>query len=150
MEYEERLLNAINALKVVPFGSIWIINDAVWKRVIADYVVKRRHHPGIAISRRERFDRLTDIVPCMIGTSQKSSSGTGFRVENVMPHSNKKHTYFKVVRPCHLHGDASPELAVKNFCGNYEFIRRSRGKTLLDDGEKAGLVKFLTRKGLRF
>jgi len=69
MEFEERLLQAINKLMNLSRGTLWIVKDQIWAKAIENFVLQRKAHPGLAIGKRS-FLSLQDTMPMLLGTSR--------------------------------------------------------------------------------
>ena len=144
MEHQERILNAINELALGAKGSLWLIKDTAWERVIHGFVRKRQSHPAMIFANRH-YESLNDTVPLMIGSSRK---GCGLRLKAAMPgsHPGKPYTYFSVVRPCPtVSADA---MAIKRFTGLDPEVERNHQKPYIEDDEFYKLDCYLASKGV--
>lgn len=146
MKPEERLLCAINALKVAPKGSLWFVKESVWKEVIPNYDQNstRKAHAGLIFADK-KYTSLHDTVNIMIGTSSPWGSQKGFRVDGVVLNSPKRYTYFRIIRPQFV--ETCP-LGVQEFTGNSENIQRNLEKPSLNEKEIRSLNDYLWRKGV--
>ena len=144
MDPTERRLKVINELELAPKGSLWFVQDCVWKQVIEKFVVKRKGHVAL-VFKQMTFASLNDTVPVLIGTSH----GHGLKLRPVLPPNKKsQHTIFSAVRPiCTLPNVSSP-LAIDNFTGDNETIKRNPYKKSIDEDEFFKLDCYLANKGL--
>ena len=147
MEYESRLLEAINKLSLAERGTLWNVKDNVWERAIEDFECKRISHPGLSISRK-RYTSLFDTVPMMIGTSKYKPGG--FWVENVMPNAKVKKTltFFNVIRPRPIPADEVPPMTIEAFMGNNDDVKRNTDKSRLNQEEMVRLDCYLHNRGI--
>ena len=148
MDFESRLLAAINKLRLAARGTLWIVKDSIWERAISDFVRKRKGHPGLSISTKT-YKSLVDTVPMMIGSS-KYSRGS-FYVEGVMPNSQikEKFTFFSAIRPRPIATADTPPFAIDDFRGYCEEIKRNDDKPRLNDAEMNDLNHYLNGKGIK-
>ena len=98
METAERRFNALDFLLDYSKGTLWWVNDLLWKEADANFVVKRKGHPGLSLARR-RVKSIYDVVPMLIGTTK--NGGHSVAVENITEpvKGSTRRTHFSVVRP---------------------------------------------------
>lgn len=147
MEYAERLLAAINFLRVAERGTLWFVKDSLLEDVVPDFVAKRKAHPCLSL-RRRAYQSLQDTVPIMLG-SHRSKGVDSFEVKNVMPpdkHQKVSSTYFSVVRPARLFQEGR-SLGVERFCGDDAEVQSNLRKPRLTDDELNRLNEYLGARG---
>jgi hypothetical protein len=98
METAERYFNALDFLLDYSKGTLWWVNDLLWKEADDNFVVKRKGHPGLSLARR-RVKSIYDVVPMLIGTTK--NGGRSVAVENITEpvKGSTRRTHFSVVRP---------------------------------------------------
>jgi hypothetical protein len=98
MESAERRFNALDFLLDYSKGTLWWVNDLLWKEADDNFVVKRKGHPGLSLARR-KAESLYDVVPMLIGTTK--NGGRSVTVENITEpvKGSTRRTHFSVVRP---------------------------------------------------
>ena len=98
MESAKRRFNALDFLLDYSKGTLWWVNDLLWKEADANFVVKRKGHPGLSLARR-RVKSIYDVVPMLIGTTK--NGGRSVAVENITEpvKGTTRRTHFSVVRP---------------------------------------------------
>lgn len=98
MESAERRFNALDFLLDYSKGTLWWVNDLLWKEADDNFVVKRKGHPGLSLARR-KAESLYDVVPMLIGTTK--NRGHSVAVENITEpvKGSTRRTHFSVVRP---------------------------------------------------
>ena len=98
MESAERRFNALDFLLNYSKGTLWWVNDLLWKEADDNFVVKRKGHPGLSLARR-KAESLYDVVPMLIGTTK--NGGRSVTVENITEpvKGSTRRTHFSVVRP---------------------------------------------------
>jgi hypothetical protein len=98
METAERYFNALDFLLDYSKGTLWWVNDLLWKEADDNFVVKRKGHPGLSLARR-RVKSIYDVVPMLIGTTK--NGGRSVSVENITEpvKGSTRRTHFSVVRP---------------------------------------------------
>ena len=145
MDFESRLQEAINEFRMADRGTLWFVKDSVWEMIIEEFEKKRVGHPGLVISRR-KFKSLQDTVTMMIGSSRYT--GGSFYVKDVMPNvkEKKKLTFFKAFKPCPLPPEGDSPLAIENFTGRSDEIRRNDDKPSLDQDEMKQLNIYIKAK----
>lgn len=148
MEYAERLLAAINFLRVAERGTLWFVKDSLLEDVVPDFVAKRKAHPCLSL-RRRAYQSLQDTVPIMLGSHRSSGVGS-FEVKGVMApdkHGKGGVTYFSVVRPARLFQEGR-SLGVERFCGDDAEVQPNRLKPRLTDDELNRLNEYLGARGV--
>lgn len=146
MDHESRLLAAINEMRLAERGTLWLVNDSVWEKAISDFVRKRIGHSGLSISTKT-YKSLVDTVPMMIGSSKYSRES--FVVEDVMPNTKEKLTFFRAIRPRPLSPDENQPFAIDDFRGYNEEIMRNNDKPRLNDEELDNLNHYLENMGIK-
>jgi hypothetical protein len=98
MESAERRFNALDFLLDYSKGTLWWVNDLLWKEADDNFVVKRKGHPGLSLARR-RVKSIYDVVPMLIGTTK--NGGRSVAVGNITEtiKGSTRSTHFSVVRP---------------------------------------------------
>lgn len=147
MDYAERLLAAINFLRVAERGTLWFVKDSLLEDVVADFVAKRKAHPCLSL-RRRAYQSLQDTVPIMLG-SHRSSGVASFEVKDVMApdkHQKVSSTYFSVVRPARLFLEGR-SLSVERFCRDDAEVQPNLRKPRLTDDELNRLNEYLGARG---
>lgn len=147
MKYAERLLAAINFLRVAERGTLWFVKDSLLEDVVAGFIARRKAHPCLSLRRRV-YQSLQDTVPIMVG-SHRSKGVDSFEVKGVMPpdkHGKGGVTYFSVVRPARLFQEGR-SLGVERFCGDDAEVQRNLRKPRLTDDELNRLNEYLGARG---
>ena len=147
MDNDQRLLNAINELVLAPKGSLWFIQENLWAEMIPEYIIKRKAHPALVFANK-RYNSLRDTVPVMLGSSRELKYRQGFQVQDVMPQSTKKTTYFTAIRPCKVRPVADGGVTIEKFTGGNQSVRRNLAKPNLDTDEMESLDGYLRNRGL--
>ena len=62
----DRLRNLFATLDIAPFGSLWRVDEAIWKRGIPGYDSTRDDHPGCSL---RRYNATLGPIPMLHGTS---------------------------------------------------------------------------------
>ncbi len=145
MEFEERLLQAINKLMNLSRGTLWIVKDQIWAKAIENFVLQRKAHPGLAIGKRS-FLSLQDTMPMLLGTSR--SLNRGFAVADVLQRGTGQKTYFSIIRPTSLSSNLLPFVPAIEFCGSHPNISRNDCKPSLSKKELDEFNHYLRNKGL--
>ena len=98
MDTAKRRFEALDFLLDYSKGTLWWVNDLLWKEVNENFVVKRKGHPGLSLARR-KAESLYDVVPMLIGTTK--NGGRSVTVENITEpvKGSTRRTHFSVVRP---------------------------------------------------
>ena len=98
MESAERRFNALDFLLNYSKGTLWWVNDLLWKEADDSFVFKRKGHPGLSLARR-RVKSIYDVVPMLIGTTK--NGGRSVIVVNITEpvKGSTRRTHFSVVRP---------------------------------------------------
>lgn len=134
MESEERRFKALDFLYDYSKGTLWWVSDDVWKKVIPGFVVKRKGHPGLSLS-RGKSEGLHDLIQMAIGLSKEVKGG--FEVKNVSapgPSGKPSVTNFVILRPCRVRF---------NDFGSAEGVAPNAYKPRLNLSESARLDKML-------
>ena len=88
MEYAERLLAAINFLRVAERGTLWFVKDSLLEDVVDGFRAKRKAHPCLSL-RRRAYQSLQDTVPIMLGSHRSSGVGS-FEASPTSPSSGPR------------------------------------------------------------
>jgi hypothetical protein len=85
------------ALRDYSLGTIWWVQEPVWKSVLrSGYESNKKGHPGLSIRNNPIPPYLPmDQVALLHGTSVSCSTGKAFRVKGITRHEPQRQTYFK-------------------------------------------------------
>lgn len=61
----DRLRNLFATLDIAPFGSLWRVDEAIWKRGIPGYDSTRDDHPGCSL---RKYNTTLGPIPILHGT----------------------------------------------------------------------------------
>lgn len=134
MDIEERRFKALDFLYDYSKGTLWWVKDRLWNEAIPNFVLKRKGHPGLSLS-RQKLEGLYDPVMMAIGLT-KTVKG-GFAVRNItepVQGSQPRMTHFDVLRPCRIRF---------NEFGAANGVSRNDYKPRLDRNELKRLNKLL-------
>lgn len=97
----ERFQALIKAVGLAAFGTLWHVEEHVWKGMLAgtyDQNSTRGGHPGCSV--RRCHSTLTAVAPMLHGTSGKSRTRTTILVRDVYEVSHE--TYFGGLDPVNI------------------------------------------------
>lgn len=134
MDSEDRRFRALDCFLDYSKGTLWWVKDRLWDEAIPGFVMKRKGHPGLSLSRRKAAG-LYDIVPMAIGLTKQVTGGLAVKniSEPVSP-GKARITHFEVLRPRRIRFDGF---------GTAEGVVPNVYKPRLDRNESARLDKFL-------
>lgn len=134
METEDRRFKALDVLLDYSKGTLWWVKDRLWNEAIPGFVMKRKGHPGLSLSRRKSAG-LYDLVPMAIGVTKTVKDGLAVRNISEQSVSGKDRlTHFAVLRPCRIRF---------NDFGMADGVSPNAYKPRLDRSESARLDKIL-------
>ena len=109
MESEERRLKALDFLLDYSKGTLWWVDNDIWRAAIAGFVLKKgnKKHPGLSIARR-KAEGLFSTVPMLIGTSKPPHGGGVLKVRHMSPEwlaHRDRPGFFAPLRPFRIRFD---------------------------------------------
>ena len=109
MDSDERRFKMLDFLLDYSKGTLWWVDNDIWKNVISGFVMKKgqRKHPGLSIARK-KADGLFSTVPMLIGTSKPAYGSRVLEVRHMSPEGSEHHDapgFFSPLRPYLLRFD---------------------------------------------
>ena len=130
MDNQERLKHAFTVLLDVSFGTLWWVDNELWKQEKM-FVLKSEQeggfHPGISIQHDTPQDPY--VVPLLLGRSEKQSCR-----EACLEVTQDRPTYFGSLKPVRM--------SFMNFLDGS--IHVNHGKPRVAASEKEELIKFIS------
>jgi len=136
---EQRYVDLFNAVNYFAFGTLWKIQNSLWKMVVNGFVSKddSDFHPAVSLG-REKLTSLYQSVPMLLGSH---SHKKGFPIHN-FSHARERAASFFKIKPYFVNAvDAT---------GSNPRIKRNDYKPRLEQEEISELKKLLAEKGIRY
>ena len=142
MDSEERRFKMLDFLLDYSKGTLWWVDNDLWKDVISGFVMKKgnKKHPGLSIARK-RAEGLFSTVPMLIGTSRPAYGSRVLAVRHMNPEGSEHHDapgFFSPLRPFRIRFDEF---------GRADRITQNSVKPRLERDEMRRLDEILSGKG---
>lgn len=136
---EQRYAGLFNAVNYFSFGTLWGINNFLWRKVVHGFVLKNdnQYHNAVCLGRK-KLTSLYQTVPMLPGSH---SHKTGFPIRNFVPSKHKKLSFFKIRPYLFSAADAA---------GSQRAIEQNEYKPRLGQDKISELKTWLRKGGIRF